>query len=211
MAVPASLRKTRSAAPPVAAQAVHAPLFQDIVTRLDDGQRHVVLDLGAASTAMLALLGRARCRVEIVDFAHFGGIDMLNSAESGQSLVAAAESWISEPHDQDPIDRILCWDLPNYLSLDAFSALMTAIGRGAAPGAIAHALIYYAEREMPDRPRRFVPTDGGELMDCESRGTPVAAPRYSPEDLRNNMGPFQIDRGRLLRNGMQEYLFRLAT
>lgn len=212
MAVSVSLRKARSALSPVGPPAtVRAPLFQTLVTGLDDGRRHVVLDLGAASTAMLALLSRARCRVEIADFAHFGGIDMLNNAEPGLPLVAAAESWVGEQAEHDPIDRILCWDLPNYLTLDALSGLMSAIAHRARPGAIAHALIFYADREMPDHPRRFIPTPDGELTDYEPLGTAVAAPRYSPEDLRNNMGPFQIDCGRLLRNGMQEYLFRLAT
>jgi len=208
MGVSASLRRTNSALPPAV---VRAPLFQDLVTRLDDARRHVVLDLGAASTEMLALLSRARCRVEIADFTHFGGIDMLNKAEPGPALVAAAESWIREQPKDDPIDLILCWDLPNYLSLDALSALMTAIGRRARPDAIAHALIFYADREMRDRPGRFIPTAGGELKDYGAPGTAIAAPRYSPDDLRNNMGPFEIDRGRLLRNGMQEYQFRLAT
>jgi hypothetical protein len=208
MGVSASRRRANSAWSPAA---VRAPLFQDLVTRLDDARRHVVLDLGPATTEMLALLSRARCRVEIADFAHFGGIDMLNNAEPGPALVAAAESWIREQPEDDPIDLILCWDLPNYLSLDALSALMTAIGRRARPDAIAHALIFYADREMRDRPGRFIPTAGGELKDYEKPGTAIAAPRYSPDDLRNNMGPFEIDRGRLLRNGMQEYQFRIAT
>ena len=191
--------------------AVHAPLFQDLVTGLDDARRHVVLDLGAASTAMLTLLSRARCRVEIADFAHFGGIDLLNSAETGESLIAAADSWFAEQPQDDRIDLILCWDLPNYLTLDALSALMNAIGRRAAPGAVAHALIFYADREMPDQPGRFIPTDDCELMDFGAHGTSIGAPRYSPEDLQNNMGPFEIDRARLLRNGMQEYQFRLSN
>ena len=212
MGVSASLRRARSAlSPPQAPAALRAPLFQDLVTGLDDARRHVVLDLGAASTAMLALLSRARCRVEIADFAHFGGIDMLNNAEPGPSLLAAADASIREQPEDDPIDLILCWDLPNYLTLDALSALMKAIGRRACPGAIAHALIFYADREMRDHPGRFVPTADGELMDYGTQGPAVAAPRYSPEDLRNNMGSFEIDCGRLLRNGMQEYLFRLAT
>ena len=212
MGVSPSLRRARSARPPAEPPAaVRAPLFKDLVTGLEDTGRHVILDLGAASTAMLAILGRARCRVEIADFAHFGGIDMLNNAEPGPSLVAAAESWIREQPADDLIDLILCWDVPNYLTLDALSALMTAIGRRARPGAIAHALIFYSAREMRDHPGRFIPTADGDLMDCETQGMAVAAPRYSSEDLRNNMGPFEIDRVRLLRNGMQEYQFRLAT
>lgn len=212
MGVPVSLRRAGSTLPPVdVPAALHAPLFKDLVTGLDDARRYVVLDLGAASTAMLALLSRARCRVEIADFAYFGGIEMLNNAEPGPSLVAAADSWIREQPEDDPIDLIMCWDLPNYLTLDALSALMTAIGRRARPGAIAHALIFYAARDMRDHPGRFIPTNDGELMDHETQGTAIAAPRYSSEDLRNNMGPFVIDRVRLLRNGMQEYQFRLST
>jgi len=191
--------------------ALHAPLFQNLVTNLDDGRRHVVLDLGAASTAMLALLSRGRCRVEIADLAYFGGIDRLNNAEPGPSLLEAADSWFMEQPADDPFDLILCWDLPNYLTLDALSALMYAIARRARPGAIAHALIFYADREMPDHPGRFIPTADGELTDYGTEGAAIASPRYSPEDLQNNMRPFRIDCARLLRNGMQEYQFRLAT
>jgi hypothetical protein len=212
MSVSASLQKARSALSPAAVPAtVRAPLFHDIVVGLDDDRRHVVLDLGAASTEMLAILSQARCRVEIADFAHFGGIEMLNNAEPGSSLVDAADSWIQEQPKDDLIDLVLCWDLPNYLTLDALSALMNAIGRRARPDAIAHALIFYAEREMPEHPGRFIPSAGGELMDHRMPSTAVSAPRYSPEDLRLNMGPFKIDCGRLLRSGMQEYQFRLAS
>ena len=197
--------------PAEAPATVRAPLFQNLVTRLDDAKRHVVFDLGAASTAMLAILSRARCRAVIADFAYFGGIDMLNQAEPGSPLVAAADSWIMEQPADDLIDLILCWDLPNYLTLDALSALMNAIGRRARPGAIAHALIFYADREMREHPGRFIPTADGELTDYGTQGTTIPAPRYSPEDLQNNVGQFEIDCARLLRNGMQEYQFRLAT
>lgn len=189
---------------------MRAPLFQKLVTGLVDDRRHVILDLGTASTDMLALLGRARCRVEIADFAHFGGIDMLNNAEPGSALIDAANAGISDQPEGDLIDLILCWDLPNYLTLDALSALMNAIGRRARPGAIAHALIYYANREMRDRPARFIPTADCALIDYETRGTNIEAPRYSPEDLQTSMRPFVIDCARLLRNGMQEYQFRLS-
>ena len=35
------------------------------------------------------------------------------------------------------------------------------------------------------------------------------APRYSPADLARCMPGYTVERARLLRNGMQEYLFRL--
>jgi hypothetical protein len=187
----------------------HAPLFEYLVAGLGTDRRHVVLDLGAASTAMLSLLGQSRCRVEIVDLAHFGGVDRLNAAEPGPELAGAADSLLPNRQSTDAIEIIFCWDLPNYLSLDALSALMDAIGQRAAPGAVAHALIAYADREMRERPGHFVPTADGMLVDRNGVVSSIAAPRYSPEELSNHMGRFVIDRARLLGNGMQEFLFRL--
>ena len=205
------LRSDSPALSPVQApETVRAPLFQDLMTRLDDGRRHVVLDLGGASTAMLELLSRARCRAVIADLAHFGGLDRLNHADPGLPRITAAASLLMEQPDDDRIDLIFCWDLLNYLTLDALSALMTTIESRARPGAIAHALISYSDRVMRDFPGRFVPTRDGQLVDCATFGTMVASPRYSSEALENNIGRFRIDRARLLRNGMQEYQLRLG-
>jgi len=209
--VAVTLRRANPRVPPDSPVALHAPLFQDLLARLDETGRHVILDLGAASTAMLALLGRSRCRVEIADLAYFGGIDHLSSAEPGPALTDAAESLLPSRLPGDAIDLVFCWDLPNYLTLDALSALMGTIGRRARPGALAHALIFYAGRDMNEHPGRFVPTADGELIDRSGPGAAIAAPRYSPEDLGKNMGGFLIDRARLLSNGMQEFLFRLGS
>ncbi|MGB5335235.1 MAG: hypothetical protein WBN07_06420 [Woeseiaceae bacterium] len=207
----ASLRRAKSRGlPPNAPVAFHAPLFHDLVTGLDETRRHVVLDLGAASTALLALLGQSRCRVEIADLAHFGGIERLNTAEAGPALSQAADGILPNRLSGDPFDLVFCWDLPNYLTLAALSALMNAIGERARPGAVAHALIHYADRDMRKHPRRFVPSsEGSELIDFSEPNAAIAAPRYSPEDLDKGMGRFVLDRARLLSNGMQEFLFRL--
>lgn len=206
----ASLRRASARVPPSAPAAFHAPLFHDLVTRLDVTERHVVLDLGTASTGMLALLGRSRCRVEIADLAFFGGIDQLNSTEPGSALATVADHMLPNPLPGDAFDLVFCWDLPNYLTLNALSALMNAIGQRARPGALAHALIYYSEHDMCEHPGRFVPTaDGDELINFSATQAAIAAPRYSPEDLDRGMGRFVLDRARLLSNGMQEFLFQL--
>ena len=207
----ASLRRASRRAPADPQGALHAPLFQDLVAGLDETERHVVLDLGAASTPMLALLGRSRCRVETANLAHFGGITHLNAAERGPALTQVAESLLFSRRPDDAIDLVFCWDLPNYLTLDSLSALMTAIGHRARPGARAHALIFYAEPDMNEHPGRFIPTPDGELIDHSDPGATILAPRYSPEDLGKSMGRFVIDRARLLSNGMQEFLFRLQS
>ena len=169
-----------------------------------------MLDFGTASTDMLALLGQSRTRAEIVDLAHFGAIERLNTTELGPELAAVANSLLPSRRPDDAIDLVFCWDFLNYLNLDALCTLMGAIGHRARPGAFVHALIYYAERDMPEHPGRYVPTATGELVNLGEPGPKVPAPRYSPEELGRGMRPFVIDRARLLGNGMQEFLFQLA-
>ena len=207
----ALLRRARPGVPPEQSAAFHAPLFRELVTGLEPGQRRVVLDLGAASTPMLAFLGRARCRVEVADIAHFGGIDRLNAASPGRELAGVAESLFPNRLSNEALDLVFLWDIANYLTLDALTALMNAIQARARPGACVHALIYYADRNMPQHPARFVPTEAADLIDLEPAGASVPAPRYSPEHLAGSMRYFAIDRARLLSNGLQEFLFELGT
>ncbi len=206
----ASLRRTSGRTPRDSPAAIHAPLFHELLARLDATERHVVLDLGGANTAMLDRLGRSPCRVEIADMAHFGGVDRLNATEPGPALAEVAESLLPPTRQDDPVDIVFCWDLPNYLALTSLSALMQAIGHRARRGALAHALICYADRDMPERPGRYIPTADDDLIDHNPASETIAAPRYSPEELGKNMGRFMIDRARLLGNGMQEFLFRLG-
>ena len=205
----ASLRRRGAVAAPAAPVPFHAPLFHDVIAGLGTDARHIVLDLGAASTAMLGLLGGSRCRVEIADLAHFGGVERLNSAEPGPALDSAGNSLLPTPQSGDAINLVFCGDLPNYLTLNALSALMAAIRERSSPGALAHTLIAYSDRDMKESPGCFVPTPDGELVDLNLDAGTIAAPRYSPEALVQNMGGFVIDRARLLNNGMQEFLFRL--
>lgn len=185
-----------------------APLFRLLLNQLDAPRRWIVLDLGAASTPMLDLLSAYRCRVEIADLATHGAIDTINAqAQETFPLEAAVASL--PPRGEEPVDVVLCWDMLNYLQPGALSALMQAIAERARPGALAHALIVYSDSSMPAQPGRWLPNAEAYLRNKNEGGTEIRAPRYSPEDLGRHMAPFAIERGMLLANGMQEFLFRL--
>lgn len=190
--------------------ALKAPLFESLLKQRQESRRQVILDLGAASTAMLSLLGQFPCHVQIADLASDREIQRLNAIPAGAELAALAESLLPKHCADDPVDTVLCWDLPNYLTAAAMSALMTAIEARSCKGAIAHALVVYSERTMPDRPRRYIPMNDGRLVNHATPNSEIAAPRYSPEALGLMMGNFAIDRARLLANGMQEFLLRLG-
>jgi hypothetical protein len=110
---------------------------------------------------------------------------------------------------RESTDLIFCWDLSNYLKRPALTAVMEAIAIRSRPGSLAHALVYYSARRMPQTPSIFVPLDDQRVMNVGPPQPERDAPRYSPEDLASCMPRYAVDRARLLKNGMQEFLFRL--
>lgn len=184
---------------------LHVPLFKALVERIDPARRFVVLDLGSAQTRTLAMFSGYRCRIEIADVAE--SIDELNAERDGAALHVLTERLLPMPGGE-PIDLVLCWDLLNYLERHALTAVMGGIARRARKNAFAHGLIVYLEANMPARPGTYVPVEDYRLVNLARTAATRPAPRYSPEDLKKCMPAFTIERGRLLANGMQEFLFR---
>jgi hypothetical protein len=191
---------------PLAAEPLNAPLFHALMQRLEGGGRWIVLDLGAARADTIRAFGRFRCRLDIVDFAE--GIDGLNYEADPRRLRQKIDALLL-PQGREATDVVLCWDLINYLTPAALTAVMETIGARCKRGAFAHGLVYYSSPRMPERPGCFVPADDHRLVNTAAPGGDRSAPRYSPEDLARCMPRYTVERGRLLRNGMQEFLFRL--
>jgi hypothetical protein len=189
--------------------ALNAPLFQQLIEQLDARGRSVILDLGAASTPMLSLLGRSRCLVEIADLGCDDAIDRLNAEVQPDARITLAESLLPRHKAGADVDFVFCWDLLNYLKPESITALMRAIIARARPGTRAHALIAYSDKTMANRPGRFVPTADLKLANHATSAPETTAPRYSPEFLRRIMRGMEIEHARLLANGMQEFLFRV--
>lgn len=196
----------RGKAPSASAAALNAPLFHSLVERLGEGGRFVVLDLGAARTETIGLLGRFRCRLDIVELAD--GVDELNACETPKQLRERAEKLLPARR-RESTDVVLCWDLLNYLNRPALSTLMECIAARGRRGTLAHALVVYSARRMPAKPACFVPVDEQHLTNIAPPQAERDAPRYTPEDFALCMPRYTVERARLLRNGMQEFLFRL--
>jgi len=189
-----------------APEALNAPLFHALIKRLEAGGRWVVLDLGAARSATIRAFGRFRCRLDIVDLAD--GLETLNGEADPRRLRQYAERLLPARRNEST-DVVLCWDLINYLNRPALTALMECIAARCKRGALAHGLVYYSAKAMPIRPSTFVPVDDQHLAQIAVPSGERPAPRYSPEDLAKCMPRYTVERGRLLRNGMQEFLFKL--
>ena len=201
-----------SSGPPAAAkvntapEGLSAPLFHALIQRLQSGGRWVVLDMGAVHSATIRALGQFRCRLEFVDLAD--GLDLLNGETEPRRIRQSADSLLPTRRPEG-IDIVLCWDLINYLNQPALTAVMECIALRCKRGALAHGLVYYSAKSMPQRPSTFIPVDDQRILQHLQPGLERPAPRYSPEDLARCMPRYSVERGRLLRNGMQEFLFKL--
>lgn len=183
---------------------LNAPLFQKLMEKLEEDRRYVVLDLGPALRQTILTFSGLRCRLDIVDLAD--DIERLNAEAEDDDRRVLAESLIG---DGQPADIVLCWDLLNYLDRPALKTLMKAVAGRAVRGAKVHALLAYSSPEMPAAPCHYLPTEDHHLSVVPVTTERRPSPRYSPEDLARSMPAYRMDRAMLLRNGMQEYLFRL--
>ncbi|MBL8201037.1 MAG: class I SAM-dependent methyltransferase [Chromatiales bacterium] len=201
MSLPGRAAKLPAAEP----AAVNAPLFRRLVDSLSAEKRSVVLDLGPVRSETVALLTPFRCRLDIADLAE--GLQALDQEPDPALLRERAEALLPPPRPE-PVDIVLCWDLLNYLQRPAIAALMTCISARMRPGGFAHLLIVYSGTTMPARPSRFAPLPDGRLIETATTDARRSAPRYSPEDLGKCMRGLRSESATLLRNGMQEFLFR---
>jgi hypothetical protein len=200
-----------SDAPP---RVVRVPLFNMLAQRLQRGGRWVILDFGPAHSGTVAFCNRFRCRLEVADLAR--DLGSLNELDDPAEFARHAEAILPPPRG-DPPDIVFCWDLLNYLRRPALTALMDRVAARARAGAMIHALIVYSAARMPARPGAYqpvfdpdgVPDQETLLVRSPDAGDDRDAPRYTPDDLRRCLPAYRLDRGTLLSNGLQEFLFRL--
>ena len=173
-----------------------------------DGGRWVVLDLGAARSANVGLFRHFRARLCIADVG--GGLADLSSLTEPERLARRAESLLP-PMGPEPVDLVLAWDLLNYVSRDAMTALTTAVARRCRPGALTHGFIVSSRPRMPRDPGAFDVLADDRVRRVGPSEPERPAPRYTAWDLDRCMPDHVVDRSVLLQDGRQEYLMRLRT
>jgi len=186
-----------------------APLLNRILANPDElEQRAVVLDLGGPCQVLLDRLSATRpCRVEIADLVNNNGLGAINALESIEDEGPSLMRRLLPTGNDEPLDLILCWDLPNYLSLQTLGLLIDVLAHRVAPGCQLHMLIAYSKREMASIPGRYVPAPDGNLTQLFPSDELTEAPRYSPENIGSALRNFVYQRGVLLANGMQEFVY----
>lgn len=191
-----------------------APLFNMLAAHLRRGDRSVVLDLGAPRASTIAFCNQFPCRLDIASL--IPHLDFLNGEEDVTVLAERAEAMLPARREE-AVDAVLCWDILNYLKRSAITALMSRVAARARNGTLVHVLIVYSAPRMPARPGAYSPVMGSgaeessdiRLLNMPTTGEERDAPGYTPEALGRCLSGYHMERGMLLSNGMQEFLYRL--
>lgn len=189
---------------PSAPAALKAPLFGVLTERMDnDEQRTLVLDLGSVRGATIRLLNQFRCRLQVEALSE--SLIALNTVGEFVDLPSAVARLLPE---QLQADVVLCWDLPNYLGPPALTALMQGLQARLQPGTRVHMLICYSASRMPAQPGNYSPQSRDHLVFAPVTQEECDSPRYTPKSLAECMPGFVSEKAMLLKNGMQEFVFR---
>ena len=181
-----------------------APLFREMFERLGRDRRRVILDMGPATGGTLGFLQNFRCRLVIADAAE--ALDALSGSTEDPDLLREQVRALIPDTGPEPVDAVLCWDILNYLSKPALSALGQRLGEIVRPGGLIHALIDIGNPRMSRYPARYVVVGEDELTQEITGPLDRSAPRYTPWDLEKHGRNFSVERSVMLRNRMQEYL-----
>lgn len=159
------------------------------------------LDLGAVQSGLLLRLQHRRARLIVAD---------LPAAQvDAAKLWYLPESLLAPDRWDRPVDRVLVWDLLDYLDAEKMRQLTDQLADHLAPQCCIHALIHYSSPGMPAQPGGWRFDHAGALHSTTRTDKTLPAPRYSPKALEKAMPRLRVERTVLLNNGMQEFILTL--
>jgi hypothetical protein len=191
---------------PSGIQETNSPVFASLIEIMSKERKWGILDLGPARAANLELLSRFRCRLFIEDMHELASALGGKASEDKAALAHWFEQWAPGAGDES-IDVVIAWDIFNYLDSDLCDAFIEQLIPLLKPSAYIY-LIVYSQKEMPAQPIPFKVVSGDKLEYQPPTPATRPSPRFNQTDLKKRLPRFDVVKSVLLRNGMQEYLFR---
>ncbi|MGV6826189.1 MAG: hypothetical protein ACWA5Q_04360 [bacterium] len=183
---------------------MNCPVFGEFVTSLDEDRRYEILDLGPALPQNLEFLSRYRCRLHISDSQdaiarHDLSTEEDNPLTFSELLPIPAEA---------TYDILLFWDIFNYLEPSDIRLLMDHLKPHIKSGTQLYVLNTQSG-DIPATPNRYRIVDEQQLL-CEHTSIDfMPSPCHAQRVLEKHLLGFSLQRGMLLKNGQQEFLFTL--
>jgi hypothetical protein len=177
---------------------LHSLALGNLLDRLVAGGAYRFLDLGSAVGSNIEFLSRFALSVQVADL----GATLANP--DPRAWEQALEALEPGPESRG-YHAVLAWDLINYLPLERVRQLAARLAAATRPEGHVFFLVYYS-REMPAEPLRFRIADR-ETLTYPRPARHRPAPRYPQGVLQQAFPGFSVERGYLLKTGLQEFLF----
>lgn len=187
---------------------MNSPLLFGLLDRLRQQECSEILDPTPANQAFLQVMQQQHCRL------YLPGCDEsllnMNPAEfdtENKLYRALAARLLLYKKQPARLDLILLWDLPNYLSPQVLSALVSFLRGHCHEQAQMHCYVH-TRQKMPSLPAQFHFAEERKIRVDQRSEQTSASPMFYKESLQRLVAPFLIEKGMLLSNGLQEYLLR---
>jgi hypothetical protein len=167
-----------------------------------------VLDLGPGIGANVEFLSAFSSRIFIEDL--YQTLSSIGPFTGDARAYCPVFSGLLPYLGQKPFDLIFLWSLLDYLDRDDIQRLASHLIGISTRGTLIHALIS-TRRSMPAMPETFKIIDNSNLCGRRVSAAEIACPRHSQVRLLEWMRGLRAKRSYLLRNGMQEYIFEVAS
>jgi len=194
---------------PSGIQETNCPVFTSLMGIMSNEHKWVILDLGPARAANLEVLSRLRCRLFIEDTHELVSSFTGDIAEDKAALAHWFEEW-APGVSPGSIDVVIAWDIFNYLNPELSKAFIDLLAPLLKPGAYVYLLVY-SQKDMSAQPIPFKIASDDKLEYHPLTKATRPSPRFNQTDLKKYLPLFTVVKSVLLRNGIQEYLFRRTT
>ena len=180
--------------------------FAIVCEHLRKQEPPVVLDLGSLVSANIEFLSQFRCKLFIEDLAE--GLNELNRLSSEDRLTDIHNHL--QTYGNTQFDLILVWDLFNYLERRAMAALVEYLIQYSHRDTLMFSLIC-TRKQMREQPSRFEIVSEQQLRYEIDADAKRPCPYHNGTRILRDLPQFAAERTYLLRNGMQEYVFRFQS
>lgn len=194
---------------PSGIQETKCPVFASLMDIMSNERKWVILDLGPARAANLEVMSRLRCRLLLEDIHELVSALRGENAEDKAALANWFEQW-APGVSPGSIDVVIAWDIFNYLNPDLCKAFIGLLAPLLKPGAYIYLLVY-SQKDISAQPipYKIISDDRLEYQSHTKATRP--SPRFNQTELKKFLPEFTVIKSVLLRNGIQEYLFRHIT
>jgi hypothetical protein len=187
-------------------QETNCPVLASLINIMDHERKLVILDVGPARAANLEVLSKFRCRLLIEDIHELTSCWGEDTADNKAALMNWFEQW-APGVSPESIDVVIAWDIFNYLKPELCKTFIDLLAPLLKPSAYVYLLVY-SQKEMSALPIPFKIISDDRLEYQPTTKATRPSPRFNQTDLKKYLSDFSVVKSVLLRNGMQEYLFK---